>query len=640
MKKRYILFFLVPSLYFTQTKDERARIASFSNIERNAHQQQRLQKRENERVLRLRNYVSNNPSIILIERFGEFGKKELIDITADGSPLYFQTSNVGSAITARANKLYNGGGLGLNIQGQGMLAGIWDGGSVRTTHQEFNVGGISKITVADGSAMDNHATHVAGTISAQGINSDVRGVAFNSSLVSYNWTNDLGEMLGQASQGLLVSNHSYGPSLSSTNQLWLLGAYSEDAKEVDDICFNNPYYLPVFAAGNDRSKLSVVPYNSQIAIKSGHDLIAGEAVGKNVLTVAAVGQVDNYAGTGDVLMSNFSNYGPTDDGRIKPEISMKGVDVLSTTFFSNTSVGFNSGTSMAAPGVTGVVLLLQQYYKQLYNNYMRAATVKGLIMHTADEAGSTDGPDYQFGWGLVNAEAAAKAIRDKNLATGKSIIEENTLTNGSTYTKVLTTNGSQPVRISISWTDPQYGTANNGTTDPAGAKYLVNDLDVKVTSASGTIHYPWKLYGLTGLFNTPTNTSTNDVDNFERVDIPLASGSYTITVTHKGILQGGSPQNFTLIATGGNISTLSSLESSLKNDEITIYPNPVKNVINIKNNKNLNADVIILDMSGKLIKKQILSENKIYVDDLAAGNYMLLYKDSEGNEKSFKFTKL
>ena len=639
MKKVYFLILLLPTLCFSQTQEEREKIAQQSDKVGNSILSERLKKNEEERKERVQNYILRNPNVKKIEKIGELNIKELRDITPSGDPLYLTTENAGSAITARANKLYSGGGLGLNIQGQGMLAGVWDGGSVRVSHQEFMVNGVSKVSPLDGAAVANHATHVGGTIAARGLNSDVRGLAFNSSLKSYDWTNDIWEMLSEASTGMLVSNHSYGPALTSTNQLWILGAYTSDAKDVDELCYNNPFYLPAFAAGNDRAKFTVAPYNSHLATKQGYDLIGGEAVGKNVLTVAAVNQVNNYAGAGDVLMSTFSNYGPTDDGRIKPEIAMKGVDVLSTTSTSDTSIGYMSGTSMATPGVTGVILLLQQYYNQLYSNYMKSATVKGLIMHTADEAGSYDGPDYSFGWGLINAENSAKAIRDKNLATNRSIIEENSLSNGASFTKQISSNGTQPLRISISWTDPQYLVENTGTTDPAAAKYLVNDLDVKVTSASGTVYYPWKLSGLTGVFNPPTNNSTNDVDNFERIDIPLPSGSYTITVTHKGSLTGGS-QNFTLIATGGSIATLGTNNNVLKGDEISIYPNPANDWINIKNNNNEKADVIVLDMSGRILKKEVITKGRISVKDLTKGQYMLIYKDQKNREQSFKFIKL
>lgn len=642
MKKVYFLIMLLPVIFFSQTKDEREKIVSKSDRIGNAVQLERLKKEDKERKIRLSNYLSNNPRVEKVEKIKNGGIRELVDVSPSGELIYLRTYNDGASKTARANRLYNGGSLGLNIQGQGMIAGIWDGGSVRSTHQEFNVGGISKISLMDGSAVSDHATHVGGTISAQGIASTLlRGIAFNSSLKSYDWNSDLIEMNSEAAAGMLVSNHSYGPDLTQgsnpAGSIWVLGAYRSDARGTDEICKNNPFYLPVIAAGNSRDDANI-PYITQIANKSGYDQIGGLGIAKNVLTVGAVYELLNYTGPSDVQMSTFSSWGPTDDGRIKPEIVMKGVAVRSTTSASDVSSGFKQGTSMAAPGVTGVVVLLQQYYNQLYSNYMRAATVKGLIMHSADEAGSNPGPDYSFGWGLINAENAAKIIRDKNLSTNRTVIEENVLSNGGIYTKSISSNGSEPLKISISWTDPQYQGQNSGTTDPS-TKYLVNDLDLKVTSASGTVYYPWKLQGMTNYAASPTNNSTNDVDNFERVDILLPVGTYTISVSHKGTLSGGS-QNFSLIASGANISTLNTSEGNLKENNIEIYPNPTVDLIQFKNNNNEEANIIILDMSGKLLKKEVIRNSKISVKDLDKGQYMLLYKDKKNREQSFKFIKL
>lgn len=638
MKKTYFLIIFLPAFAFSQTNEERRKIAESSDKVANATLRQELQRDESKRKNKIQNYLIQNPTAKKIVKDDASGKIELTDILPDGSPFYKATTNEGSAITARATSLYNGGSLGLNIQGQGMIAGVWDGGPVRDTHQEFIVDGFTKVSILDfTSTMSDHGTHVAGTIAAKGVVPAVKGLAFNSSIKSYDWNDDLTEMQSEASTGLLVSNHSYGPSLTNNSQLWVLGAYLSDARQLDALCYNNPFYLPVYAAGNDRSK-TAVPYGTQNASKFGYDLIAGDAVAKNALTVAAVNQVLQYVNDESVVMSSFSNYGPTDDGRIKPEISAKGVSVLSTTSNTDTSIGYKDGTSMAAPAVTGVVTLLQQYHNQLYNNYMKAATVKGLIMHTADEAGGAIGPDYGFGWGLINAEAAARLIRDKNLLSNRSVIRELNLNNGSTFTESINMTSNRPLKVSISWTDPAAPVAsvNNGTIDPS-TKYLVNDLDLKVVAADGTVYYPWKLQGLANAFSPATNNSTNDVDNFERVDIPNANGIYTILVTHKGSLV-NSNQNFTLIVNGQNLSTLNTNDVKQKENLIQIYPNPVKDVLNIRNN-NIEAHVVILDATGRIVVKGNVKDSKINVQNLVPGNYMLIYSDKQNREVSLKFIK-
>ncbi|MCY0969526.1 S8 family serine peptidase [Chryseobacterium wangxinyae] len=641
MKKYTFLLgylFLLSNVANAQSKEERKKIATQSNFEGNIVQLAELKKEDNDRKIRLSNFLAQNPTFQKTARYGEMGIRELIDVLPNGELKYVETYNDGAATTARAKSLYNGGSLGINIQGQGMKAGIWDGGSVRTTHQEFMVGGVSKVEVGvDNSPIANHATHVGGTIAAQGISALSRGLAFNASLISYDWTNDLSEMVTEASNGLLTSNHSYGPVLFNDNELWQLGAYMSDARQLDNMCFNNPFYLPVFAAGNDRAK-TTIPYITQRNNKAGYDLIAGDGVAKNVLTVAAVEGLGTnlYTQPADVIMSSFSNWGPTDDGRIKPDISTKGISVRSSTFTSDTSYGFMDGTSMAAPGVTGVILLLQQYYNQLNTNYMKAATAKGLILHTADEAGEYPGPDYQFGWGLINAQKAAVAIRDKNsTSTSKSFIEELTLANNATYTKTITSTSSTPLKVSISWTDRWGSAQNTGAVDQTTIR-LVNDLDVKITK-NDTTYYPWKLQGLTAYYDAASNNSTNNVDNFERVDINNPVGTYTITVSHKGTLTGGS-QNFSLIVTGDNLGTLSTQEVQETEQGVIFYPNPAKDFIYV-DEKEKNLLITVYDASGKLVITNKTAENKINISRLVKGNYIANYTTLKGVKKSFKFIK-
>jgi len=636
---------ILPSLLYSQKNEERKGDASQSDKQAQTSLSEKLKKEESNRRIRISNYLNQNTDKKRIVKDDETGKIEIRDIFPDGTPFYFATSNEGAALTARTNSLYSGGSLGINIQGEGMTAWVWDGGPVRDTHEEFMINGTSKVTIADYSTMSDHATHVAGTIAARGVltipitggTTTVRGLAFNSAIKSYDWTDDLSEMEDQAGKGMLVSNHSYGPVLSSNNSIWYLGSYFTDAQGVDEICYNYPFYLPVFAAGNDRDE-SGIPYGTQISNKLGYDLIAGEGVAKNVMTVAAVYEVPSYVNSSSVTMSSFSNYGPTDDGRIKPEISAKGVSVRSTTSNSDTSTGFKNGTSMAAPGVTAVALLLQQYYKQLYGNNMKAATLKGLILHTADEAGDYPGPDYSYGWGLINADASARVIRDKNLITNRSIVQELNLNNQAIYTQTISATSSRPLKVSISWTDPAGALAAAGMIDSA-TKNLVNDLDVKVISSNGTVYYPWKLQGMTNTFGPATNSSTNDVDNFERIDIPNPSGTYTITVTHKGSLT-NNHQNFTLIASAPNLTTLSVSDSaSGVKDKLQIYPNPVQDILNIKGNKNVEASIIILDASGRILSKESVKNAKVNVKELIPGTYMLIYKDKIGREFSEKFIK-
>ncbi|MBT8274425.1 MAG: DUF5011 domain-containing protein, partial [Bacteroidia bacterium] len=157
-------------------------------------------------------------------------------------------------------------------------------------------------------------------------------------------------------------------------------------------------------------------------------------------------------------------------------------------------------------------------------------------LHTADDAGSA-GPDTVYGWGLLNGKRAAETISSNG---NESIVDELTLSPGQTYQINVDSDGVSNLLASISWTDPA-GTATSATN--SNTPVLVNDLDIRI-SQGGTTYNPWRLTGVNS-----NGLGDNNVDPFERAEVSNASGSYTITVTHKGSLSGGS-QNYTLIVTG------------------------------------------------------------------------------------------
>ncbi|TCI92160.1 S8 family serine peptidase [Tenacibaculum sp. M341] len=462
----------------------------------------------------------------------------------NGKPIYYSTFNVDAARSTRTNHLNSGGSLGLNLMGQGMTAHVWDGGIARASHQEYDgAGGTNRFSVGDGSSSLNfHAAHVTGTIIASGVQADAKGMAPHADAVGYDWNNDQAEATTAASNGMLVSNHSYGFAARNPNtgqvQLpqYFFGGYIDESRAWDEILFNAPNYLMVVAAGNDGNDNTA---NTNPTGGNGFDKLTGHSTSKNNLVVANAqdANVDSNGNLISVAINSSSSEGPTDDFRIKPDITGNGTGVYSTYETSNTAYNTITGTSMASPNVAGSLLILQQHHNNVNGSFMRAATLKGLALHTADDAG-VSGPDAVFGWGLLNAKKAAETIT--NESTGATRIEELTLNSGQTYSITVESDGTSPLLASISWTDrPGVATTTVNSTTPV----LVNDLDIRVTK-SGTTYLPYELTGAT------TNTRRdNNVDPYERIDVTGASGTYTITVTNKGTLTGGS-QNYSLIVTG------------------------------------------------------------------------------------------
>jgi PKD repeat protein len=420
-----------------------------------------------------------------------------------------------------------------------MEAHVWDAGLARSTHQEYDgIGGSNRFSIGDGStSLHFHSAHVTGTIIASGFKANAKGMAPQADAVGYNWNSDMSEATTAANNGMLLSNHSYGWGASAIPD-WYFGAYLYESRNWDIILHNAPYYLMVVAAGNDGNDNT--SNGNPLDGNSSYDKLSGQATSKNNLVVANA-QDANIDANGNLISVNIrssSSEGPTDDYRIKPDITGNGSGLYSTYHNSDNAYNSISGTSMASPNVCGTLLLLQQHYNNINSGFMRAATLKGLALHTADDAGPA-GPDAVWGWGLLNGKDAANAITNNDV---ESTIIELTLNQGNSYSVNVDSDGINDLIASISWTDPA-GTANWGTAnDPTPA--LVNDLDIRVTQAAST-YYPYRLTSIT----TNANDGDNIVDPFEKVIISGASGTYTITVTHKGSLSGGS-QNFSLIVTG------------------------------------------------------------------------------------------
>lgn len=505
----------------------------------------KFQENEISRKKRVANYLISNPKIKQLSINSNGSTSELIDVNGK-YPIYKRTFNTNASNATRANYLNLNGGLGLNLNGENMTAYVWDEGSALTNHVEFG----SRVTIGDTYLHQYHATHVMGTILASGIDGNAKGMAPLANGISNNWTDDLTEMTTATGNGMLLSNHSYGSQILYTP---FFGAYVFESSDLDAVLFSAPFYLSVWSAGNDGAD-----FNTESELLAlGYDKLQFHQTAKNNLVVASINQptLDLYGNVTDAPLSWFSSQGPTDDLRIKPDITGMGEWLYSTSNASTTSYASDHGTSMASPNVTGSLLLIQQHYNRLNNSFMRSATLKGLALHTADDI-ETTGPDAKTGWGLLNAKRATNVISDNNQF---SHIKELTLTQGGSYSFTVESDGVNQLLASISWTDPANNNVDRGyflhtdgnwyrndfltlqLNDPTPV--LVNDLDIRVTK-NGTTYFPYRLT------SASTNTQAdNTVDPFERVDIANATGSYTITVTHKGTLTNGS-QNYSLIVSG------------------------------------------------------------------------------------------
>jgi hypothetical protein len=492
--------------------------------------------------------------------------------------------------------------------GSGGTVGVWDEGAPRLAHQEFG----GRVASMDGAALSDHATHVIGTICATGASAQAKGMAPGARVDSYDWNDDAAEVAsrGAAAPGepgaIYISNHSYGAGCGWLKTgtpafTWMgtgtdaaaieedFGRYDAGSQTADALACALPYLTLFWAAGNDRgatvdynpvsgTPVALVPGGTPVSYdpavhppqdgvyRGGFDTMSAQALAKNVVSVGSVWDavVGGVRTVSNAKGSSWSSWGPADDGRIKPDLVASGYYLYSCRSGSDAQYGYKTGTSMACANASGTAQLLVDAYGRLFSNrWMRASTLKGLLIHTADDLGRP-GPDYQYGWGLINASAAAELLRAFHASPGlRSLTESSVGTNRASVTLPFTWDGSSPIRATLCWTDPAGEAVAEGDARQAN---LVHDLNLSIVAPDRTVHLPWVVpfvgsWG-TNAYALAAVTGTNVTDNVEQVVIaaPPLAGVYRATVSYSGPLAGGQ-QAFSLIVSGtaGSRSTVLSV---------------------------------------------------------------------------------
>lgn len=388
----------------------------------------------------------------------------------------------------------------LGLDGSNIKVAVVDEGKAKKDHIEFKEGKVSRVKNRVGSgSLSLHTTHVIGIIGANGVNSEAKGMANETIIYNYSYQDTF---FAQAlktmynKDRILVSNHSYGYTDKSE-----LGVYSSDASNEDSVIYANPYIAMFIAAGNDRGRDG---YRATGIIKGG-------ANAKNVFTIGALDAYSN-----DVAY--YSSVGPTNDGRIKPELSVCGTSIYSTS--SDGGYTYMSGTSMATPAALGLATLVMQEYKNLTKCGnggcdMRSDLLKAILINTAVDK-NKKGPDIYTGYGMIDAKAAVDVV--KTLKDSMQKIKLDRVSRGESKEYRFSKNTDGKFKVTISWVDR----AGNS----AGGKALVNDIDCYVENInSGKKYYPYVLNGLNIV------KGINHVDNNEQIEIDnLPAGEYRLVV--------------------------------------------------------------------------------------------------------------
>ncbi|NRB52208.1 MAG: S8 family serine peptidase [Saprospiraceae bacterium] len=506
-----------------------------------------LQQSDEARNKRVADYLKKHPEVS--RDFKKNGNSYRIYDIENNRPVLLSTLNEGSVNSVNADEIRQGGSLGLDITGEGLRIAVWDAGTALRTHVEYQ----NRLLVTGGSEIDDHACHTIGTILAGGVDPSARGFLPKATGKAYWWNSDLQEMTTEAlNEDLLASNHSYtfgskgweggtwtGDQSISTEGDYKFGFYDSRASTVDNIAYSAPYYSIFRAAGNDRNDIG----DGSFPADGPFDCINGVGIAKNVFTIGAVSKLtEKYSNPDQIIMSSFSSWGPTDDGRIKPDFVMPGVSIYSVECEDgDLDYGFSNGTSMAAPGALGATMLINEAYSQFNNTYLKSASLKALMVQTAMEAGSNPGPDYSFGWGMINVEEAVEhIIAEDNI---NAFILEESLLNGQAFEMELNPVGGQKITASIAWTDPA-GSPPAPALNPTNLM-LVNDLDMRIVDEAGNEVMPWILDP--AIPGKAASNGDNFRDNVEKIEFANPQPRrYFLRVTHKGSLT-NNKQDFSLV---------------------------------------------------------------------------------------------
>lgn len=596
-----------------------------------------------ENQIRIKSYLEKNPNIK--KTFEKNGNSYLLHhIDKDGNPIFINTKDINQITNSKSHVLYQGGSLGININGSGMIAGVWDGGQVNSNHElllgQSTMEGNQSVNTAGG---NDHMQAVSGIMVGKALSSSsnannlgltAKGIAYGATTKNYDWDNDLLEMLTFATDGYLISNHSYGYSNTTTNNIWNYGAYDSTAKNWDLLLKSTPFYLPFIAAGNEQQTSG----NSSAA---GFDIITGASAAKNVITVGAVDS--NNA------MSDYSNWGPTDDGRVKPDIVTLGTAINVPKYSGNDSyTGFDtssSGTSYATPAAAAAALLLQQYYKSIFGNYMTAASLKALLLHTADDAGNA-GPDAKFGWGILNVEKAANTIKQMQTGGSAKLVEFTTNPNNDSLDELTVSvlAGGGAARASICWTDDEgtEQTSSNGVNNTTSR--LVYNFDVLfrkfgVPSVNSYTFSPLSISNPNATAVPGSNFFSNNVDNYKQANISSTAINDGLALyIRKANTSPSTVRNFSVLITGlkATSSTLSTMNTKIEKATV-FYDLKDSKIKMIANDSSASfGEYTIYDITGRILKSGKERTNEIEFKNSTKGTYILVY-NTKGHSEKFKF---
>jgi serine protease AprX len=457
---------------------------------------------------------------------------------------------------------------GTAYQGDGEVVCVadtgFDTGSTSQVHPAFTGRVASLYSLgrpgADPDDPHGHGTHVAGSVLGDGHSSSmggpIQGTAPRATLVLQSVINEDEEFTGiptdlhdlflppYRDDGARVHTNSWGATTPGQH-------YDQSAKEIDEVVWDHPDLVICFAAGNDGAdgdrdgRVDPRSIGSQSAAKNCITIGASESRREDIDLSYGGLRPDHFPAepiAADLMADNpdgmgaFSSRGPTQEGRLKPDVVAPGTSILSTlsrkakasTVFGTSSdplFFFDTGTSMATPLVAGCVAVLRETLRRNGTPQPSAALIKALLINGAvelpgqyspSEAGPS--PNNDSGFGLVDLAGSviiAGSEPDSDFGEGGPLEQGQSDSFTVTIPERSPGEGRGPedaggadFKITLVWTDP----AGEG---------LQNDLDLILVTANGEERHG----------NMGSGRDFDRVNNVEQIvwtDIPAGEAKVTV----------------------------------------------------------------------------------------------------------------
>ena len=455
------------------------------------------------------------------------------------------------------------------LYGSGQIVGFSDSGldtgDMETMSPDFKDRIVATHVLSDGGDLADdfgHGTHVAGSIASNGVQSGANpeerefagsfaGVAPEAELVvqAFEATPE-GQVVGLDEDHYKLFDQAYQDGARLHSNSWgaptadedaenpdpdtEYGGYTYSAQRTDEFMWDHQDMAIFFGAGNSGKDgdqiLGLLCTNGDGVVDPDSLLSPGTA--KNVITVGATESERESGGvstfpwlalnlcfaaepiSSDLTSNNpdgmaaFSSRGPTDDGRVKPDIVAPGTNIVSNRSHqegantlwgvheSNEHYVYSGGTSMSTPLVAGTGALARQWLGTQGHENPSAAAVKALLLNTTYDIAPgqygtgeqqevpSEWPNSVAGWGRTDMSFMSAPPpyrlwvddRTEGVETEQAVAYEH-----SAEQPLEVVSSDQPLRVMLVWTDPPASLS--------AAKQLVNDLDLVVTGPDGTEYY-------------------------------------------------------------------------------------------------------------------------------------------------------